>query len=322
MQSFSPVSVALLMGLILSKFVRNNSTFQPGLTFTFRNLLRLATILLGLRLGLKDVYSIGLDGIVYIAITIVALFVLNSFLRQYFKTSKPLTTLITMGTAICGISAILATSSVIKARKEETSTAVAIISLFGFLALILYPFAANFIFPQNEWAVGVFLGVAIHDTAQVLGASLLYQQLYQAISVLDVAVVIKLIRNLCLVLALPIAAYLHNRNSENTIETKFSFKTLIPPFIYFFLACVFLRALGDMNDSLAFGFLAAQKWWNFLKFADSTATFFLTASTAAIGLETNLFSISKNNIRAIGLGLTTALSAGLIVIVCLKIAGN
>lgn len=314
--SISPISIALVFGIALSGLCRRSNVFLPGLSFSFRNLTKIAAVLLGLRLSLYEVFDIGLTSLFYIMISTACVFAAGFFLGHFFNLPKKLTAMITLGTAICGISAIMATSAALDSKKEDTSIAVAVISVFGFLAFMIYPFIANLLFSSSEWSVGVFLGIGIHDTAQVLGASLMYEQLYQAINVLDVSVVTKLLRNIFLFFALPLTVYFF-RASENA-NVKMPISKLIPWFIYLFLLAALLRTCGDLNDSMAFGFLPANIWLALLDNAETLATFLLTVSTAAVGLEMNVSWLIKHKFRPMMLGFAVALVAGASAILSLK----
>lgn len=316
----SPISIALVFGLTLSGFARRTNFFLPGLSFSFGNLTKFAAVLLGLRLSLYEVFHIGLASLFYILISTACVFGVGIFLGHFFNLPRKLTAMITLGTAICGISAIMATSAALDSKKEDTSIAVAVISVFGFLAFMIYPFIANLLFSSSEWSAGVFLGIGIHDTAQVLGSSVMYEQLYQAINVLDVSVVTKLLRNLFLIFSLPLVVY-YFRISEKT-AVQIPVTKMIPWFIYLFLLAALVRTCGDLNDSMAFGFLPANLWYLFLENVDTLSTFLLTVSTAAIGLEMNVSWLIRHKFRPMMLGFAVALVGGASAIVTLKIFGS
>ena len=131
--------------------------------------------------------------------------------------------LIAVGTGICGNTAIVAIGPVIGAREDETSYAVGCVTLFGMLALLLYPSLAHALFGADARQVGLFLGTAIHDTAQVAGAGLLYAQQYGAPAALDVATVTKLVRNLFMLVVIPLAAWLHRRTADAPQQSRVPF---------------------------------------------------------------------------------------------------
>src|SRR5262249_47541323 len=144
-------------------------------------------------------------------------------------------TLIAVGTSICGVSAIVATGPVIDAEEDEISYSVACITLFGMLALFLYPFLAHLIFAGDARLAGLFLGTSIHDTAQVAGAGLIYQQQFHAPEALNAATVIKLVRNLCMAGVIPLMAVLYRR-STGTSAGRQPWHQVVPLFVLGFVA--------------------------------------------------------------------------------------
>jgi len=128
---------------------------------------------------------------------------LVTWLSRVVGLPKRLGMLIAVGTAICGNTAIVATGPVIGADEDEVSYAVACITLFGLFALIVHPFIAFELFAGDGHLAGLFLGSAIHDTAQVAGAGLLYAQQFGDTSALESATVTKLVRNLFMIGVIP-----------------------------------------------------------------------------------------------------------------------
>ena len=151
--------------------------------------------------------------------------------------------LISIGSTVCGTTAIMATAPVIKADKNEVSYAIANITLFGILSMLLYPYFANLYFDGNSLFAGLFLGTAIHETSQVAAAGLIYDQQFDSPETLNVATVTKLIRNTFLIVMIPLFAFLYNRGSVK--EKNYSIINIFPFFVLGFIAMIILRNLGD-----------------------------------------------------------------------------
>src|SRR5699024_9617060 len=101
----------------------------------------------------------------------------------------------------------MATAPVIKAKEDEISYAVANITIFGLIGMMVYPYVGHLLFPDDPIKVGLFLGTAIHDTAQVTGAALIYSQMFDVSEVIDIATVTKLTRNLFIIAVIPFVSY-------------------------------------------------------------------------------------------------------------------
>ncbi|HEV3120652.1 MAG TPA: putative sulfate exporter family transporter, partial [Isosphaeraceae bacterium] len=210
----SAIMVALLLGLLIRNVIGLPSVYESGLKFCLRHILRLGIMLLGLRLSLTAVAQIGLVGLPIIVVCIATALCLVTWITRALGLPRRLGSLIAVGTSICGVSAIVATAPVIDAEDDEVSYAVACVTLFGMLALFLYPWIAHFVFQGDPRRVGLFLGTSIHDTAQVAGASLIYQQQFHAPEALNTATVVKLVRNLFMAGVIPLMALLYHRGTD------------------------------------------------------------------------------------------------------------
>src|SRR5262249_31541148 len=152
-------------------------------------------VLLGLRLSLGDVGKISMIGLPIIIICMATALLLVTWISKGLGLPRRLGTLIAVGTSICGVSAVVATAPIIGSEDGEVSYSLRCIALFGLMALLGYPWLAHAVFGDNAKEAGIFLGTAIHDTAQVAGAGLMYQQQFAAPAALDTATVTKLVRN-------------------------------------------------------------------------------------------------------------------------------
>jgi len=131
----------------------------------------------------------------------------------------------------------------LKQKKNEISYAIANITVFGILSMLIYPYFANFYFDSDSLKIGLFLGTSIHETSQVAAAGLIYDQQFNSPETLNVATVTKLIRNTFLVIMIPLFAYLYNRGQ--TKEQNYSIVSIFPYFVLGFVAMIIFRNIGD-----------------------------------------------------------------------------
>src|SRR5690625_3493905 len=230
-----------------------------------------------------------------------------------------LATLIASGTSICGVTAIMATSPVIKAKEDEISYAVANITIFGLTGMLLYPFLANFLFGDDPVKAGLFLGTAIHDTAQVTGAALIYDQLFQTEAVVEAATVTKLTRNLFIVAIIPLVSYLFFKNTVKKIGEDGTGKTFLPKwytfiplFVIGFLILSFVRTIGDAtleNAGTALGLFAQDTWESiYTNLSSFGTTYLLGMAMAGVGLSTNFKMFKGIGIKPFYIGFIAAVS--------------
>ena len=319
----SSIMLAIIIGLLVGNIFSISENFKLGIDFSIKKILRFGIICLGIRLGLGDIINLGLAALPLIIICLVSALLIVIYLSKKINVSSKMAALIAVGTSICGASAIVATAPAINADKEEVTYAIANITLFGILAMFFYPFLANFIFNGNEYAVGLFLGTAIHETAQVAGAGLIYAEQFNAPEVLDIAAVTKLVRNTSMLIIIPLIAFMYHRNLK-TAESinNISIFSMFPFFILGFIAMGIIRTTGDItlqSSGSSFGVLGANDWFATISFIKQTAEISLAIAMASLGLSTNLKSLASLGVRPFYLGFVAATSVGIVSFLTIKL---
>ena len=308
----SPIS-AIMMAIILGMIIRNTiklpDSLQPGIRFGLVRVLRLGIVLLGIRLSLSQAGAIGLQALPVIIGAVAAALLIVTFLAKRMGLSGKLGTLIAVGTSICGATAIVATAPTIAARDDEVSYSVACITLFGVVAMLLYPFAGHWLFDGDAVKSGLFLGTAVHETAQVAGAGLVYQQYYDSPQALDVATVTKLVRNLGMLIIIPLMSILYHRNHSDGTEAP-KWYTMIPLFVVGFAIMSLIRTVGDMGDLPFGGLLSPEQWAAIVKHTKEVAEICLAVAMASVGLGTSIKGLREIGLKPLGAGLIAAVLVG------------
>lgn len=296
----SPVSgimVAILLGMLIANTTGVARIFLPGLSFAMKKLLRLGIILVGIRLSLVDVASLGALAVPVVAtIVAVALLVTTWFARR-IGVSENLGTLAAASTAICGVTAALAVAPAIEADDRDVAYTIANVTLFGALAMFVDPYLAHALFGASSTSVGLFLGTGIHDTSQVMGAALSYRELFHDEAAFKVATVTKLTRNLFLAAVVPLLAYRHARRKGGAGKgAPVRIRSLFPLFVAGFVAMALLRSAGDASlgsGGHAWGVFDAAAWTRLVKTLGETwAGAALATAMAGVGLTTR-FSVFR-----------------------------
>jgi uncharacterized integral membrane protein (TIGR00698 family) len=170
----NPVLVAMLFGLVIGNCLVIPDSLRPGLQFTMRYLLRLAVVLVGFRITVRLLAELGWVPLTVAAIELVVVLVLLRWIAvRVFKLDPELALLVATGSAVCGAAAILAMAATTRARQQNAGIAIALITLVGTVALLLYPiaFMGGWLAGLGDWWYGVFVGSSIYELAQVYGAS-------------------------------------------------------------------------------------------------------------------------------------------------------
>ena len=287
--------------------------FQKGLDFTREYILKLGIIFLGIQLKPFEFLSFGKIAIPLIVICIISVLIVIKFLIIKLKIPTRMAYLISIGSTVCGTTAIMATAPVIKANKNEVSYAIANITLFGILSMLLYPYFANFYFDGDSLFAGLFLGTAIHETSQVAAAGLIYDQQFNSPETLNIATVTKLIRNTFLIIMIPLFAFLYNRGL--TKEKNYSIIDIFPYFVLGFVAMIILRNIGDQ----VFVTYNNDNWIEIINSIKFFSKVFLTMAMAAIGLSTNLKDIRSMGYKPFIVGFIAMLTVGIVSVLTIEI---
>ena len=307
----SSAFLCIFFGLIVGN-IFSLKKIEPFANFCLKKLLRIGIALLGLSLSLNELFNYGLTAFFLIIINIVIAFLIIKYLCNLFKIPNVLGYLITMGTCICGVTAVIATSSIIKTDKDQTSYAVGVVTLFGIIAVFFYPYVANYYFHFSPDLAGIFLGTAIHDTAQVSAASVIYSDMYNSEEALNSAITTKLLRNSFLILLIPLIAYLYKK--EKKVDVKNSIKEFFPIFVLGFILLSLLRTIGDYlfldNDIIDY-------WKYSLVFFKEISIYCILFSMVAIGLQTNLKRMINLGFKPLIIGFIASATVGAVSVIYL-----
>lgn len=333
----SPVS-AVLVAIVLGMLIRNTvglpAAVQPGIDFSLKGLLRLGIVFIGIKLSLLEILAIGAWGIPIVAVSITAGLLLVTWLNQRLHLPDRLGTLIAAGTGICGITAIVSVAPTIRANQQEVAYAAANITVFGLVGMFVYPYLAP-MFLQTSEQIGVFLGIAVHETAQVMGAALTMRDVFGDEIAFQVATVTKLTRNLFLAAVVPLLTIYYRRRGDRQ-ETSGDMKAtnsprsrkapLLPGFILGFLLLAVLRTVGDatVGAGNAFGILSAHTWNVLVRQIGDVwgAQYLLGAAMAGVGLNTSFAGFRDVGIKPFLVGLAGAIAVGAVGFVAALLLGT
>jgi len=318
----SPIStamIAIILGLILGNIFKIREGFLIGLDFTQKYILKLGIICLGIQLKPFEFIKFGSIAIPLIVVCIISVLVVIKLLIQKLKISRGMSYLIAIGSTVCGTTAIIATAPVINAKKSEMAYAIANMTVFGILAMLIYPYFANFYFDGDPLFVGLFMGTAIHETSQVAAAGLIYDQQFNSPETLNIATVTKLIRNTFLVIMIPLFAYLYNRGQNHT--KNYSIINIFPYFVLGFISLIILRNMGDVFF-LQTNINGEEMWIEFVSLITSSAKIFLSMSMAAVGLSTNLKDLKSMGYKPFIVGFVSLLTVGIVSLTAIQFLSN
>ena len=278
----SPLILALGLGMLIGNLLPLSPRLRPGMTFALRHLLRIGVVLLGLQLTFAQLVAVGPGGMALILTVLGASFGTTLLLGRWLGVDPGLTRLIATGTAICGAAAVAAANGVVRARDEHVAYALASVTIFGSLSMLLYPTlgAALGLAPH---AYGLWTGASIHEVAQVVGAG------YAAGPASgDVATVSKLARVLMLAPVIVAMAWAARRPAGNG-EPAVRRPPLVPWFVAGFVLVVTVNSTGLIPAAATQPLVASTPW-------------LLAAALGALGLEARLDRLRSQGLRPLLVG--------------------
>jgi uncharacterized integral membrane protein (TIGR00698 family) len=275
---------AILIGLVISNTVGIPQIFRAGVA-TYEFWLKAGIVLLGSRFLLGDVLKLGGASLALVVIEIAVAIGIMMLLGRVFGLKPKLTTLLAVGSAVCGVSAIIATKGAIDADDEDSSFAIAAILALGALALFTFPLVGHALH-LTDHAYGVWSGLAVDNTAEAAAAGALYSDAAGKLAVLT-----KTTRNALIgFVVLAYALYWASRGQAQAIGNKAAFLwQKFPKFVLGFLLISLLATFAFFNKE-QIGALANLSKWAFL------LTF------AGVGLRTNFRELAKQGLRPFAVG--------------------
>lgn len=297
----SEIVLAVAFGLVLRRWLPWSVAYDAGVRLAFHGLLRAAIVLLGLRFSLAEIGAIGGSALVLvIGLMLVALVVAHG-LGRVLGISGKLATLIGVGTAVCGNSAISATAPVIGARDEELSYAVAVNTLFGTLAVFVYPLIGE-LSSMSAAAFGTWVGTAVNDTSQVVATGFARGDTSG-----EVATAVKLTRNALMGGVIVLAGWVHSgsRGVGATTWTQRA-RASVPNFVLGFLL------LATLNTAGLIAWIGDLAGRDLARDGGEVAKLLVLVALAGVGLGTKLRSLRAIGHRPLVVGLITALCTSLL----------
>lgn len=285
-----PLIGGAVLGIALGLVVRNAlvlpASTTPGIRFSGKYLLQAAVVLLGFGLDLGLVVRTGLSSLTVTLATLAVAFLSAWGLARLLKVPHVLGTLIGVGTAICGGSAIAAVAPILRADEHDTALAMSTIFLFNLLAVLLFP-PLGHLLGLSDAGFGLWAGTAINDTSSVVAAGYHYSR-----AAGDIATVVKLARATLIIPICLVLAGWQLWRAHGRAEGHIALRGIIPWFIVGFLIASTLRSAGLVPEGLLTPLhLAAQ--------------FLIVLALTAIGLSADLRRMAATGARPLLLGLGT-----------------
>ena len=300
----SAIVLAVLLGIAWRNTIGVGTRLQPGVELVAQRVLRLGIALVGLRLTLSGMAAVGPVAASVAVICLLTALTTAMLVGRLLGLPSAFAQLLALGTAVCGCTAVAAAAPVLRARAADTGLALTCVVVLGSTGMLLYPWLADALFHGNSAAAGIFLGTSIHDTSQVMGAAMIYSQQFGAPDAVAVAGFTKLLRNLSMLVLIPMAA-VWSRASAGDPASRMPLQQALPGFLVVFVLLAVLRTAGDAALE---GTAYAHAWTAFVAAALTASDLLLVCGMTAVGLGVSLREVRALGWRAFAAAVAVALA--------------
>ena len=285
----SPLIWSIAVGVIVAPLVRRATSTAPGVSFAGRHLLRGGVALLGLRISAGEIGKLGVPGLLLATGAVVLTFAITVAVGRWLRVPRDLALLVAAGSSICGASAIAGMNAVTRADKEHVAYAVATVTLFGTIAMLLVPIIGTDVLGLSAVQTGLWAGASIHEVAQVTAAGAAVSA-----AALKAATLIKLTRVVLLGPTVAVVGAVRSGGSAGNAR-----RIRVPGFVLAFVTLVAVRSVAPVPDQL-------------LVAATALSTSLLAAGLAALGLQIHVGALRAAGWRPLAVGLAAWLTAAIV----------
>lgn len=278
--SFSPLVVGIIIGMVYANTLRSGlpGSWNPGISFCSKRILRIGIVLYGFRLSFQDVAAVGLPAVAVDAIVVAGTIGLGLAVGKLLKMDRETALLTSCGSAICGAAAVMGVDGAIRPQPYKTAVAVSTVVIFGTVAMFLYPVVfRSGVLDVDAPQMGMISGATIHEVAHVVGAG-------NAIGpeASNIAIIVKMIRVMMLVPVLLVIAFLYAGKAAEKGGGKG--KIAVPWFAVLFLVVIGFNSLDLLPEGV-------------VSFINSADTFLLTMAMTALGMDTTFDQFKKAGLK-------------------------
>ena len=281
------VVIGILLGGLIGNTVRETmpTSWNPGITFSAKKILRLAIILYGFRITFGQIAAVGMEGVLVDLIMLASTLFLGIFIGTKFLGLDQATAMMTAtGSAICGAAAVVATEPVVNGKEHQTVLAVGTVVLLGTISMFLYPFLYRLgLIPLDLAEFGIYIGATVHGVAHAVAAGEA-----TGVDTAAAAITVKMTRVMMLAPTLMFLSWWVSRTTKTSTDEPTPIT--IPWFAVGFVAVASFNSLELLPTDLVNNIILLDK-------------FLLTMAMVALGVNTNISKFKGVGGKALTLAL-------------------
>jgi uncharacterized integral membrane protein (TIGR00698 family) len=287
--SIETLTIGIVIGILVYNLISIPTSFQSGINYSLKKVLKWGIVLLGVKLNFNLIIELGLPLLLMIIFLMTVALLLSNYIGKKLHLNKYVSTLIGVGSSICGASAIVAMAPVINADEDDTATAVAVISILGTLGVLVYTFFAQ-ILPIDDSTFGIWSGSTLQGVSHALAAAGARGDVS-----LEIGTLVKMARVALLAPVALILGSLFKSNSNNTVK--------FPIYVLYFILVGAFTTFNNEFMLIPTSFTLFGLNINIISFLKSISSFFILMAMISMGMKVDFKSINKESLKSLILGL-------------------
>lgn len=294
--SFSPLIVGIILGMIYANTLRSKQpqSWNEGLKFCSKRMLRLGIILFGFRLTFQNVVEVGVPALIVDVIVVSVTLLLGCWIGKRLGMDKETTLMTSAGSAICGAAAVLGVEPIVKGESAKTAVSVSTVVIFGTLSMFLYPilYKTGMLDALSDQQVGIYTGSSLHEVAHVVGAGNAMSSATD-LTIASTSLIVKMVRVILLVPVLLIISYMVTKDKSSEGGKS---SITIPWFAISFLLMIGVNSLmkGFCEDGAS---AFSSFYTEAIHIIKIVSTFMLTMAMTALGADTSIDKFKQAGAR-------------------------
>lgn len=284
------LTIGILLGIVITNTTGYRDVFEPGVTYSLKKILKWGIVLLGVKLNFDAVIDLGPKILILIILIVTFALIMANILGKYFRLNNKLSTLLGVGSSICGASAIVAMGPVIDADDEDIAVSVAIISLLGALGVVLYT-SLSYILPLSDLEYGIWAGSSLQGVAHALAAA--GARGTENLS-MEIGTIVKMARVALLAPVAIILSTIFNTPSEDGKK-----KVKLPVYVLLFILVGGIFTFNSIYNIFPTIFNIGSIHIDIIFIIKKLSNFFILMAMVAMGLKVNIKTFTSTGVKAL-----------------------
>jgi len=284
-----PPNVYIIDSSTVTNTIGVNPKFEPGISYCLKTILKWGIVLLGVKLNFEALLDLGPYIVFIIVFLITFALILSNLFGKVFKINSKLSTLLGVGSSICGASAVVAMGPVINANEEDTAISVAVISLLGALGVIIYT-SLSYLLPLSDLQYGIWSGSSLQGVAHALAAA--GARGADGIS-MEIGTVVKMGRVALLAPVALILSLIFNKDNKSNKKVKF------PMYVLYFIIVGIIFNINSIYNIFPEKFSIMNLNIDLVNIIKKASNFFILMAMVSMGLTVNFKSFKSKGLKAL-----------------------